>query len=146
MRARSWSPRTSATASGACQRQPERLDRARNRRRRLLLRRGRRLLVVLVELTDLDVEQVLLALAPHLDLDGAVDRRLRDDPRQVPHVRHVLAVEGEDDIARLDAGDLRRATVAHAGDERALGLVEAQALGDLVGDALDVDAEPAAPR
>src|SRR6185312_15052342 len=88
---------------------------------------------------------MLLALAPDLDLDGLVDRRLRHDARQMVHVMDILAVEGKDDVAGLDAGDLGRAAVAHAGDERALGLVEAQALGDLVGDALDVDAEPAAP-
>ena len=36
--------------------------------------------------------------------------------------------------------------LADAGDERAARLVEAEALGDLVGHALDADAEPAAPR
>ena len=52
----------------------------------------------------------------------------------------------EHHVAGLDARDLGRAAVLDAGDERALGLVEAEALGDLVGHALDVDAEPAAPR
>ena len=60
------------------------------------------------------------------------------------HVVDLLAVEGQDHVAGLDAGDLRRALVVDAGDQRAARLVEAEALGDLVGDRLDAHAEPAA--
>src|SRR6185437_6360360 len=128
-------------------RQAERLDGARRLGRWLLLaRRQRRLLVGLIELADLDVDLELLALAPDLDLHRLVDRRFGDDAWQATHIGHLLAVEGEDDVAGLNAGHLGRTAIAHARDEGAFRLVEAEALGDLVGDALDVDAEPAAPR
>ena len=60
------------------------------------------------------------------------------------HVGNLLAVEFEDDVARLDAARLGGAALVDAGDERAVRLVEPEALGDLLGDCLDPDAEPAA--
>ena len=44
----------------------------------------------------------------------------------------------------MDSSTLRRPVVGNAGDERAIRLVKAEALGDLVGDRLDPHAEPAA--
>ena len=127
-------------------RQSQRLHRRAGGRGRRLFGRGRCLLFGILEFADLDVEQQFLALAPHFHFHRLVDRRFGDDARQAAHVGHVLAVEAQHHVARLDAGDLGRAAVLHAGDERAPGLVEAEALGDLVGHALDVDAKPAAPR
>ena len=80
------------------------------------------------------------------DLDILADRRVGDDARQVAHLLDVLAVELDDHVAGLDAGGLGRALVVDAGDQRAARRLEAEALGDLVGDLLDAHAEPAAPR
>ena len=74
------------------------------------------------------------------------DRRLRDEARQAAHGRHVLAVELQDDVAGLDAGLGGRAVRRDAGDQRAGVLRDAAGLGDVVGDRLDLDAEPAAAR
>ena len=60
------------------------------------------------------------------------------------HVGNRLAVEAEDHIARLNAAGLGRAVVVDAGDERAVRLVQPEALGNFVGDRLDAHAEPAA--
>src|SRR3546814_12836213 len=67
--------------------------------------------------------------------------RSGDDPRQAPHPVDALAVKREDHVARLDAGLLRRSSGRNAGDQRAPLVIEAQALGDLVGDGLDAHAE-----
>ena len=77
-------------------------------------------------------------------LDVLADRRVGDDARQVAHLLDVLAVELDDDVAGLDAGGLGRALVVDAGDQRAARRLEVEALGDLVGDLLDLHAEPAA--
>ena len=55
-------------------------------------------------LPTLTCSGVLLALAPDGHRHGLADRRLGDEPRQVPHVGHRLAVEAQDDVAGLDAG------------------------------------------
>ena len=89
---------------------------------------------------------LVLSLAPDRHRHGLADRGLGDQPRQVPHVVDRLAVEAEDHVARLDAAGLRRAVVVDAGDQRALRLIEPEALGDFVGDRLDAHPEPAAPH
>ena len=57
-----------------------------------------------------------------------------------------LAVELDHDVAGLDAGGLGRPLVVDAGDQRAARRLDAEALGDVVGDLLDAHAEPAAPH
>ncbi len=109
-----------------------------------LLLGARLLLVALLELADLDLDRGFPVLAPDGDRHGLVDRRLGHQSRQAPHVADRLAVKAQDDVARLDAGGLRRPVVGDAGDQRAARLVEPEALGDLVGHRLDPHAEPAA--
>src|SRR5260370_1371948 len=55
-----------------------------------------------------------------------------------------LAVERQHAVAGLQLGLRRRAVGVDVGAQRALRLVEAEALGDLVGHRLDADAGPAA--
>jgi len=70
--------------------------------------------------------------------------RLRDDAGQAAHGRHVLAVELQYDVAVLDAafggGTLRR----DGRHQRARVLLDAVRLGQVLGDGLDLDPEPAA--
>ena len=108
-------------------------------------RRGRRLhRLLVVEPAELHGLLLFLALADDDHLDVAADRRVGDDARQIAHLLDVLAVELDDDVAGLDAGGLGRALVVDAGDQRAARRLEVEALGDLVGDLLDLHAEPAA--
>ena len=51
-----------------------------------------------------------------------------------------------DDVAGLDAGGFCGALLLDAGDQRAARGLDVEALGDLVGDLLDADAEPAAAK
>ena len=51
-----------------------------------------------------------------------------------------------DHVARLDAAGLGRALIVDAGDQRAARRLDAEAVGDVVGDLLNAHAEPAAPR
>src|SRR5262249_4770037 len=87
-----------------------------------------------------------LAVAPDPDLDIAIDPRLGDDTRQALAVGNVLAVEREDDVVRLDAAARRRALRLHARHQRTRRDLEAKAVRDILIDALDRHAEPAAPR
>ena len=89
---------------------------------------------------------LLLALADDDDVDLLADRGVGDDARQVLRLLDVLAVELDDDVAGLDAGRFRRALVVDAGDQRAARGLDVEAFGDLVGDLLDADAEPAAAQ
>ncbi len=104
------------------------------------------MLLAVLEPADLDLVGLFLALADDDDVDFLADRRIGDDARQVVHFLDVVAVELDDHVARLDAGGLGRTLVVDAGDERAVRRLDAQALGDVVGDLLDAHAEPAAPR
>ena len=60
------------------------------------------------------------------------------------HILHVLAVELDDHIAGWIRAVVDRTALDHAGDEGAFGGGHAEAFGDLVGDRLDANAEPAA--
>ena len=67
------------------------------------------------------------------DFDVLADRRRGDDARQIAHFLDVLAVELDDNVARLDAGGLGRTLFVDAGDQRAARRLDAEAFGDLVG-------------
>src|SRR5690606_22620774 len=88
---------------------------------------------------------LFLALAHNDDFDFLADGCVGDDPRQVAHRFHVLAVELHDDVAGLDAGGLRRTAAVNAGNQSAARRFQAQRLGDVVGHFLNAHTEPAAP-
>src|SRR6185437_237613 len=71
-------------------------------------------------------------------------RRSRDEPRQLAAALDRLAVEADDDVARLDPGGGGRTVAIDVGDQRTLGTIEAEVLGDRRRHRLDADAEPAA--
>ena len=81
-----------------------------------------------------------------IDVDFLADRGVGDDARQILWFLDVLAVELDDDVARLDAGGFGRALVVDAGDQGAARGLDVEAFGDFVGDLLDADAEPAAAK
>src|SRR5581483_5456117 len=74
------------------------------------------------------------------------DRGIGYDPRQVLHLLDVLAVKLDHDVTGFNARGLCRALVINARDQRAVWRLDVKAVADLVGDLLDLDAEPAAPR
>src|SRR5215467_6057196 len=112
---------------------------------RIRRRRQRCLLLAVLQPSKLDRLGLFAALANDLNLYVLPDRRVGDDARQIAHFLDVLAVELDDHIARLDAAGLRRPLLVDASHERAVGRLDAEALGDLVGHLLDAHAKPAAP-
>src|SRR5439155_15004608 len=99
-----------------------------------LLLRTRQLLIALLEPADLDLEGGFAPFAPNCDRHCLVDRRLGDEARQPPHIPHRPAVKAHDDIAGLDARNLRGPVFVDARTQRATRLVEPETFGDLVGD------------
>src|SRR4051812_46090417 len=101
-------------------------------------------LLGVLEAAEPDLPGFLFALADDDDLDVLADSGIGDDAREILWILDVLAVELDDDIAGLDACRLCRSLVIDAGDQRAARGLDVEAFGDLVGDLLDADAEPAA--
>src|SRR5262249_38946756 len=98
--------------------------------RGLLTLGERRLLLAFLESADLDGAGLFFTLADDDDLVLLANRRVGNDARQVAHFLDLAAVELDDHVARLDAARLRRPLLVDAGDERAVRLLHAQALGD----------------
>src|SRR5690606_6214903 len=82
-------------------------------------------------------------LAEDDDVDRLADRALGNDARQVAHLANFLAVEAQDDVARLDRAVVDRSTLDDTGHQRAAGTVEADAFSNLVRHRLNAHAEPA---
>src|SRR3546814_11950413 len=74
---------------------------------------------------------------PDGDVDSHADGVLRDHCLQTAHLRHLAAVELEDDVTLLDAGILRRPAFSDRRHQGAARAIEAPALGELVGDVLE---------
>jgi hypothetical protein len=88
-----------------------------------------------------------LALAQNLDLDLPADLRLRHETRQPSHGRHVLAVEFDDHVAVLDARLGGGALLRDALDTSApVASFNPFTSGQVLGDGLHIDTEPAAAR
>src|SRR6202051_821841 len=108
------------------------------------LGRSRLRLVGILQPAERDLAGLLLPLADDDDVDLLADRGVGDHARQILRLLDVLAVELDDDVAGLDPCRFRRALVLDAGDQGAARGLDVEAFGDLVGDGLDADAEPAA--
>src|SRR5713101_2219947 len=115
---------------------------------RLGLRLGRSLhrLLAILEAAERDLLGFLRTLADDDDIDFLADRGVGHDARQVLWLLDVLAVELDHDIAGLDPCGFRRTLVLDAGDQGAARRLDVEAFGNLVGDLLDADAKPAAPK
>ena len=83
-------------------------------------------------------------LVQQRELDRCAGRHHADGLRQFARVLDRLAVDRGDHVARLDAGRGGRARRLRLIDQGALGLLHAEAVGDVGGDRLDLHAEPGA--
>ncbi|GAA0005711.1 hypothetical protein BRDID11002_57140 [Bradyrhizobium diazoefficiens] len=102
--------------------------------------------VGILEAAERDLLGLLLAFADDDDVDLLADRCVGDDAGEILRVLDVLAVKLDDDVAGLDAGRLGRALVVDAGNQRAARRLDVEALGNLIGDALDAHPQPAAAQ
>ena len=78
-------------------------------------------LLAVLEPAERHLDGLLDALAHDDHVDRLADRAFGDDARQVAHFVDVLAVELDDDVARLDRAVVDRAALDDAGDQRTLG-------------------------
>ncbi|MNV01074.1 hypothetical protein D3C71_912620 [compost metagenome] len=108
---------------------------------------GRGLLIRrILQLAELDLDGLLLAITQDHHIDVLADRAFRHDPQKVAHLVNILAVEFQHDIAGLDRAIFHRSALGDAGDKRTLGAIHAEACRHIVGDGLDTNTEPAAAR
>src|SRR5205823_4647022 len=91
-----------------------------------------------------DLEPLGGAIAHDGDRDALTGGDVGDAPLQLGDLADLAAVELDDHVAGAQAGHLGGPALHHVGDEDALALAHAEARGQLVGDVLDGDAEPAA--
>ena len=93
-------------------------------------------------LAQLHLELARLAVA--CDLDAKLVARLvaADEADQLVGVRHLITVDGDDDVAVADAGIFGWALVDHLAHERAVRVLEVEAFRDVARQLLQVDAEP----
>ena len=80
----------------------------------------------------------------HAKLHRGARRHRADLARQLARIADSRAIERGNDVATRDAGVGRRAVRLRLRDERAGGLLQAEAVGDLGRDRLDLDADPPA--
>ena len=99
---------------------------------------------VRVQRGGLQLDLVLLAVAPDRQLYRLVRRGCRDESGQLAAALDRLTLIAQDDIARLQLGLRRRAAGIDRRDHRAARLVEPDGLGELLGHRLDAGADPAA--
>src|SRR6266571_665913 len=79
-----------------------------------------------------DLRISLLAVADERDLNVLARWRVDDKARELRRMIDVLAVEGDDDIARRDAGRLGRSLLLNADDEHAPSRRDSQLRGNVV--------------
>src|SRR5580704_1696587 len=96
------------------------------------------------KLAELERHRLLLALAHDAELDRAAGRHSGNGPRQLTRVLHLLAVDRGDDVARHDAGLGCGASDLRLIDDRAFGLLHAEAVRNIGRYGLDANAHPAA--
>src|SRR5215470_10682375 len=99
---------------------------------------------LLRHLAERQRDALLRTLAPDRDIHRSAGCQTADLYGEVTGILDWIAVDGSDDIARLDA-DLGGGTIRHwFGNQRAFALLHAEAFGDGGGDRLNLDANPAA--
>ena len=93
------------------------------------------------KLVERHVQLLPATVAPDDDLDVGTRRLGPDQARQCQGIVDGLTIDLDDDVARLDAGLGRRGAFARLGDQGAASRRQADAVGDVAGHVLDVDAE-----
>src|SRR5262249_52665610 len=101
-------------------------------------------LALLRQFAERQGDGIFLAGAEDPELDGGARRHRADRARQRARILHRLAVHRQNDISGLDAGLGRRAARLRFGNERAFRFLDAEAVGDVGGHRLNLNADPAA--
>src|SRR6266404_2396973 len=106
--------------------------------------RGRPRLALVGQFTERDGEGLLLAFAPHGEFRGAARRHAADLLGEIAGVFDRVAIDRRDHVTGQDASLGGRPVWLRVGDQRALGCLETEIVGDFRGDGLDLHADPAA--
>src|SRR5262249_38788133 len=113
-------------------------------RTRGIRRRGRPRLALVGQFTARDGEGLLLAFAPHGPFRGASRCPAADLLGEVAGVLDRVAIDRRDHVTGHDAGLGGRTVRLRVGDQRTVGCLETEIVGDFGGDGLDLHADPAA--
>src|SRR5690606_21998600 len=93
------------------------------------------------ELGELHRNRGLGTVAPQGQLDGRIRGLAGNGAAEVQGVVDLVAIHLEDDVARLDAGGTGRAVFGGLANDGAARIGQADAVGDVLADILDRDAE-----
>src|SRR5215470_4942933 len=107
-------------------------------------RRGRPRLALVGQFTERDGEGLLLAFAPHGQFRGAARCHAADLLGEVSGVFDRVAIDRRDHVTGHDASLSGRTVRLRVGDQRTVGWLETEIVGDFGGDGLDLHANPAA--
>src|SRR3546814_3827955 len=81
-------------------------------------------------------------LANHVELHRLAQPPRRDAEFQGTRIVYLAAIDGQHDIARLEAGAIGRAAAIDGLDQHAAGAIEAEAAGEFEGHGLTLGDEP----
>lgn len=95
------------------------------------------------ELTEPQMDGLLLAVANDTQIDRLVGPERADPLCQIARVLDLVAVDSCDDVTRFQAGQRRRASLLRLCHERANSGFQSEAISNFLGDGLDLNAEPA---
>src|SRR5215472_8340938 len=100
--------------------------------------------ILLLKLGDGYLQSFGFAVTKHRNIDGLVDRSLRNIGRQLVLVVDIFTVELDDDITALHAGLVRWAVLVDGRNQRTFGLTQSERLREIRGHLLNLDTQPAA--
>src|SRR5215472_8316714 len=100
--------------------------------------------ILLLKLGDGYLQSFGFAVTKHRNIDGLVDRSLRNIGRQLVLIADIFTVELDDDIATLHAGLVRWAVLVDGRNQRTFGLTQSERLREVRGHFLNLDTQPAA--
>jgi hypothetical protein len=83
------------------------------------------------QLAEREVDDLVLALVQHVELHRSAGRETADGAGEFAGILDRLAVDRRDDVAGFDAGLGRRTIGLRFGNQRAFGLLQAEAVGDV---------------
>src|SRR6202142_4420252 len=95
------------------------------------------------QLAERQIDHLVLALVQHIELYGIAGREAADGAGEFAGILDRLAVHRGDHIAGFNAGLGRRTIGLRFRNQRAFGLLEAETVGDVSGDRLNLDTDPA---
>src|SRR5262249_16210851 len=96
------------------------------------------------EAAELDLDDLLLVPAHHADVDDGIRCVLGDLTAPILGISDVGAIDRGNDVFDLDASPLGGALGRDLLHQRTAGLAQTEALGEVLIEVLDLDAEPAA--